>query len=39
VTVLITTIISPLMYGFFLILLNDLKLRKQGDDLEARLEQ
>lgn len=34
---LLTTLLTPIMYAFYIALLNDLKLRKQGDDLDDRI--
>ena len=34
---LITAVVSPLGYAFTMSILNDLKLRKEGADLDARM--
>lgn len=34
---LLTALVNPLMYAFYIAILNDLKLRKQGDDLDDRI--
>ncbi len=36
-TAAVTAVLSPVMYSFFISILNDLKLRSEGEDLEARI--
>lgn len=39
INAIISAFLSPLFYAFLLVILHDLKLRKQGLDLQARMEQ
>ncbi len=36
-TAAVTAVLSPVMYSFFISILNDLKLRSEGEDLAARI--